>query len=230
MLLRSMLASLVDLVLPRACVGCGRSGPPLCPVCQPRESPQHVWAGGLDVCASGSYDRALRSALIAYKEHGRHDLAVPLGRLLARAVAAVAADGAVLVPIPSTAAASRARGGDQLLRLSRLAGRRARAPVERPLSFARTVEDSAGLDRAERAANLREAMAARPPKGLRSAVIVDDIVTTGATLREARRALMGAGWTVAGAAAVAATPRHAPDSLPLARSGRAVYRWHDLTE
>jgi predicted amidophosphoribosyltransferase len=230
MVLRSVLASLVDLVLPRACVGCGRSGPPLCAGCQPRELPLHVWAGGMDVCASGAYERALRSALIAYKEHGRHDLAPPLGRLLARAVAAGAADRAVLVPIPSTAAASRARGGDQLLGLVRVAARQAHVPVERPLAFARAVEDSAGLDRAERAANLREAMVSRPPRGPRPAVIVDDIVTTGATLREARRALLSAGWTVAGAAAVAATPRHAPDSLPLARSGRAVYRGHDLTE
>ena len=73
------------------------------------------------------------------------------------------------------------------------------------------VRDSAGLTTAARAANLDAAMRARPPRrDGRAAVVVDDIVTTGATLREAARALRAAGWTVVGAAVVAATPRRVP--------------------
>lgn len=185
----------------------------------------------MDVCAAGAYEGSLRSALIAYKEHGRHDLAPPLGRLLARAVrAANGPAGTVLVPVPSTPAASRARGGDHVLRLARLTAGAGGPRVVRALSFAREVQDSAGLNRADRAANLRGAMTSRPPPGPQAAVLVDDILTTGATLREARRALAAVGWTVCGAAAVASTPRHAAGSLPLARPGRAVYRGHDLTE
>lgn len=231
MFLRSMLSALVDLVLPRVCAGCARPGPPLCAECRPREPPLHVWAGGVDVCAAGAYEASLRSALIAYKEHGRHDLAAPLGRLLARAVASAAGPGdAVLVPVPSTAAAARARGGDHVLRLASTVHRSRGQPVVPALGLRRTVQDSAGLSRADRAANLRGAMASRPPTGSGIAVIVDDIVTTGATVREARRALVAAGWTVSGAAVVASTPRHAAVSLPLARSGRPVYRGDDLTE
>jgi predicted amidophosphoribosyltransferase len=211
MLLRSTFASLVDLVLPRACVGCGLAGPPLCTACRPRELPLHVWAGGMDVCAAAAYEGSLRAALIAYKEHGRHDLAAPLGELLAQAASAAdRPNDAVLVPVPSTAAASRARGGDHVLRLAKAAASDCGLRVVQALSFARAVEDSAGLSRADRAANLRGAMTSRPPpSGQQTAVLVDDIVTTGATVREARRALTGAGWAVCGAAAVASTPRHA---------------------
>jgi predicted amidophosphoribosyltransferase len=231
MLLGSMLSALVDLVLPRACVGCGRAGPPLCATCRPQEPPLHVWAGGLDVSASGAYEGPLRSALIAYKEHGRHDLAAPLGRLLAQSLASAGApEDAVLVPVPSSAAAARERGGDHVLRLARAAARERGQPVVPALRLARAVQDSAGLSRADRAANLRGAMVSLPQPGPGVAVIVDDIVTTGATVREARRALAAAGWTVGGAAAVASTPRHAAGSVPLARSGRAVYRGGDLTE
>lgn len=77
-----------------------------------------------------------------------------------------------------------------------------------PLALTRTGQDSAGLSQRERAANLTEAMTATPPPHPgTAAVIVDDIVTTGATLREAARALDAAGWSVRGAAVVAATER-----------------------
>jgi predicted amidophosphoribosyltransferase len=93
-------------------------------------------------------------------------------------------------------------------RLSRVAGRSTGAPVTTPLRLRRPVADSAGLSAAQRAANLRGAFAARPPAraGPPQAVLVDDIVTTGSTLREAREALVASGWRVVGAAVVAATP------------------------
>jgi predicted amidophosphoribosyltransferase len=81
------------------------------------------------------------------------------------------------------------------------------------LRLDRVVRDSAGLGRRERERNLRGALRARAPTataGARRVVVVDDIVTTGATLREAVRALRSAGWDVAGAAVVAGTPRPSP--------------------
>jgi predicted amidophosphoribosyltransferase len=207
----SVLAALVDLVLPRRCVGCGSPLAALCGRCVPVDPVRPAGGGAY---AAARYEGPVRAALLAYKERGRRDLAGPLAALLARAVAGArsaecAAPGrVVLVPVPSARAAVAARGGNHVLRLARrtaVAGGLRLAPDA--LVLTRAPHDSAGLRIEERAANLDHAMAARPAPPGCAALLVDDIVTTGATLREAGRALAAAGWPVAGAAVVAATPR-----------------------
>ena len=156
------------------------------------------------VLAAATYDGVVRELLLAHKEHGRTTLAGPLGALLARAVAAYGA-GVVLVPVPSAPAAVRARGHDHARRLAAAAARRARVRSAPLLVGVRSVADQSGLDAVGRAANLAGALrAGRGARGL-SVVVVDDVVTTGATLAEAARALTAAGADVLGAAVVAAT-------------------------
>jgi predicted amidophosphoribosyltransferase len=199
--------ALLDLVLPRHCLGCAEQGSALCPACRPDTpllTPGGVWA-------AGEYEDGLRDALLAYKERGRRDLAGVLGTLLADAVrAAGPPPGVVLVPVPSSRRAVRDRGGDHVLRLARRTSRLTGIPVRRPLRLVRSVADSAGLGTQARAANLHRAMAASRPSRLGTAatvLLVDDIVTTGATFAEASRALRMSGWRVVAAAAVAATRR-----------------------
>ncbi len=153
-----MLADLIDLVLPVSCVGCGRPGPPLCATCG--EPDVHaVPLDGLAVVAATRYEGVVRTALLAYKERGRGDLRRPLARLLAAALSDVAAAPAAVVPMPTTPSARRARGGDHVLRLATVAARESGlGQVCTPLRLARAVRDSAGLDIAERAANLDRAM------------------------------------------------------------------------
>jgi predicted amidophosphoribosyltransferase len=198
-----MLAALADLVLPVHCGGCGAPGVLLCRTCGVAR-PVRVALDGLPVVAAAPYADGLRAALIAYKERGRRDLARPLAALLAISLGLIDCPDARLVPVPSSAAARRERGGDHVVRLARRCGR-----TSTPLRLGRSVRDSAGLDIAARAANLAGAMRADGPRGSPRAVLVDDIVTTGATLLEAARALRAAGWTVPGAVVVAATARHA---------------------
>jgi predicted amidophosphoribosyltransferase len=75
------------------------------------------------------------------------------------------------------------------------------------LVLARTPEDQAGLDRVQRLANLAGAFRAVGVHPSGPVVVVDDIVTTGATLAEAVRACQAAGRPVIGGAVVAATMR-----------------------
>ncbi len=207
-----MLRDLLDLVLPSACACCDLPGADLCPDCTADLAAAPVarpLPGLLAVCA-GPYADPARSALLAHKERGRLRLARPLGGALAAAVTALhPPSGVVLVPVPSTRSAVRARGHDHALRLARAAaaslGATGVPATVRPLLVhVRRTRDQAGLSAAERAENLEGALACRrPPSGV--LVVVDDVLTTGATVLEAARALRAAGGDLLGAAAVAGT-------------------------
>lgn len=187
--------------------------------------------------AVGGYDGPLRSVLLAHKEHGQQALAQPLGELLALALdgllstARPVVSPVVLVPAPSRPAATRARGRDPTAALVRPAARVLRAggrdvQVASLLATRSGLVDQAELDSSGRAANLHHslrvrtsvvrALARRAPR-IAGVVICDDVVTTGATLAEAARALRAVGLPVLGAATVAATRRRAaPSDHPMA--------------
>lgn len=225
-----MLADLLDLVLPRDCAGCRLPGRTLCGGCAAamaspfRHRPEPCPAGLPPLVAAGSYDGAVRAALLAHKERGRLGLAGPLGAALAGAVRELGPPvGALLVPVPSAPAAVRERGQDHARRLAAAAARRLPATRSRPLLRpARAVADQSGLSSAQRAANLSGALrAGRCLDGV-AVVVVDDVVTTGATLAEAARALRAAGAVVVGAAVVGATARHRSRPPATSRASGAV--------
>lgn len=220
------LRDLADLALPDGCAGCAAPGPALCPLCatvlcgRARPAwPTPVPAGLPQPWAVADYAGPARAAVLAHKEEGRRALVVPLGASLATAVAAAigAREATVLlVPAPSRPAAVRARGDDPTRRLARRAAtvlRRTGAPVRvlPALRGARGLADQAGLDAAARAANLTGALrvvaGGEQLVAGRAVVVVDDVVTTGATLAECARCLRAAGAVVLGAATVAATSR-----------------------
>ena len=220
-----------DLLLGSTCAACGRPGRALCRSCRaalPRSAavawPTPCPAGLALPLAAGEYDGALKALVNAHKEHQALALARPLGEVLAAVlrdlvVATGSAPGPLtLVPVPSRPEAVRRRGHDPVLRCARVAASRLRrtgldARVARLLVPSVRLADQAGLTAAERAANLARALRCREPAaaGAPPVVVVDDVLTTGATAREAQRALESAGHRVVGIATVAATRRR---SLP----------------
>ncbi len=204
------------LALPVDCCACGVHSRALCGACVDALRPvpaRRLVDGGVVVHSGLVYDGVAAAAMRALKEQGRTALARDLApaRWAALGALAAAAGGGdlVVVPVPSSAAAARRRGFAVVELLARRAGV---APV-RLLRPARGTADQRGLSRDDRRANVAGSLHAAPAAGLR-VVVVDDVVTTGATVREAQRALLAAGAEVVGAAAVAATPlRGAASSL-----------------
>ncbi|WP_069163593.1 ComF family protein [Nocardia altamirensis] len=200
--------TLLDLILPVSCAGCGVAGAGWCARCaavlacppvrvRPRTDP------GVPCWALGPYAGPGRRAVLAAKESGRRDLAEPLGLALAGGLARLrSADRPlVLVPAPSRTAAARRRGGDPVLRMAQVAA--SWLTDSRMVSVLRVwwgVRDSVGLTPGERAHNLRGRVTTIPgsvaPCTIQEnaeVVLVDDVLTTGATARESVRALAESG-------------------------------------
>lgn len=204
----------------------------------PSARPVPGWADP-PAAAGASYAGIVGPVVVAHKEYGRTSLAGPLAVLLAAAVdlavgLATAEAGwgtgpsgpVLLVPVPSGGRARRRRRDDPVRRLTRRAAVRLRARdvparVVPGLRVRGTPDDQTGLSRAGRAANLagrfavrrgaRAVMTARAGRPVPVVVVVDDVLTTGATVREAVRALAAAGIGVAAVATVAVARGPAPD-------------------
>ncbi|ORA15281.1 ComF family protein [Mycobacterium asiaticum] len=208
---------MLDLVLPLQCAGCGAPAARWCASCgrelalkadephvvSPRVDPQ------VPVFALGRYTGARREALLAVKERGRADLIAPLARHLALGIHRLLAWGMVdtpltVVPAPTRRSAARRRGGDPVARMTRaaVAGHPeiAVAAALRMRAFAR---DSVGLGTAARERNIAGRVLLRGPRPSTEVLIVDDIVTTGATARESVRVLRAAGVRVAAVLTIA---------------------------
>lgn len=202
---RTALAEALALALPVVCAGCGDPDVALCETCRGMLHPAVTYrtlSSGLAVFSGLRFDGVPARVLRALKEEGRTSLARALAPALAAAATAGGGASADAVAVlPSSRAAMRRRG----YRVPELLARRAGLPPAKLLVVARATADQRALGRDERGRNVAGSLRARDAVGLR-VLIVDDVVTTGATLDEAARALRAAGATVLGAATVAATP------------------------
>jgi ComF family protein len=201
---------LLDVLLPPTCPGCATEGVALCDECrtllsrrldEPIGVPLGLAASQpaglvqLEWCAA--YNGPARACVHALKYDGEQRLAAPLGRLMAERWRRAGVGGEVLVPVPVHAARRRERGFDQAELLARMCGAELGLPVVPAVVRAARTKAQHALGRGARAQNVGRVFSVAPRHAAavagRWVVLVDDVVTTGATLSACAAALRGAG-------------------------------------
>lgn len=221
-----LVTALLELVIPSACAACGMPGPCLCAPCERALQRVgglgclrcgHPWPASRDACPECPpgvawsrqalvYDDRLARLMHALKDHHRRALAGVLARITAEAIGAPAA-GAVLVPVPLSPARLRERGFNQAELMARALGGAWARPVVHALARADGASHQRGAARHDRLRQVQGAFTA--VQAPLHAVLVDDVLTTGATLSAAARALRAAGCARVGAVATARVVRGA---------------------
>jgi ComF family protein len=178
---------------------------PSCPACA-ADPPPYDYAR-----SAALFEGALREALHAFKFSGKRALARPLGDLAAEHCAATLAEAIeAVVPVPLARERERERGFNQAELLAQRVARRLGVPVRpRWLWRVRPTRPQSDLAASERRANVRGAFRASSQVSGRHVLVVDDVLTTGATLGECARALREGGARRVGVLTVARVPHPA---------------------
>jgi predicted amidophosphoribosyltransferase len=219
---------ILDLLFPARCAGCSTAGVAWCAHCAASmdglfEVRRTALRAGVRAFAVTAYAGPARRLVLAYKERGRRELAAVFGLAVAEAVPkalarvsdqarAGPATRCWLVPAPSRWTAVRARGGNHVEVAARWAAgelRRRGVPAEVApvLRLRGRVRDSVGLSGAGRAANLhgRVRLHGTPPPQGEPTLVVDDVITTGATAAACTTTLHNAGVHTTAVLALTAT-------------------------
>lgn len=200
-------------LMPVDCAGCGSPDRALCTACRVLLAAEPAWhrlPDGTPTVGALDYSGTVRQVILSYKEQGRTDVAGALAAPLRAAIVTAASASAVTAPelalVPTSRASYRRRGYDPVALLVRRAGF-ARSSV---LRHRRSTLSQKALDAEGRHRNLAGSLQATRPLTGRAFILVDDVMTTGATLTEAARAIRAGGGEVIAAATVAHTERLFP--------------------
>jgi len=188
--------AILDFVFPPQCGGCEALGSGLCERCLPRTSLMRRNLPSLDVTALGAYDGGLRRAILALK-NGRRDVAEAFAARLAPWIDRYA----TIVPVPTTAARRRQRGFDGCELIARLACLNRTRVISGLVQVRGETQRGRGRD-ARLKARTRFVWRAEQLDGER-VVLLDDVVTTGATLEDCAAVVRAAGGIVQNAVVIA---------------------------
>lgn len=201
----NLFSSLSELIFPSRCLGCGALGLEICSNCRRQWHPHlyKTWSGihpSFPIFSSIKYSPIAGKVLLAAKEGNlkvADDLIFQaLSHSLSKCMEEIGR--AFLIPIPSRKSVSRLRGRQFIFDLSERLSAHSGAPTFNNLVHTRKVRDQSTLDIRGRKENLEGALKSQRYLSGR-AILVDDLITTGATLNEAARALRQAGIEVAAA-------------------------------
>lgn len=186
---------LLQWLFPDTCIGCGVSGTVLCKACLAAAAPYTAptpWLGADQVWVLFAYEGVVRSALLALKYARKPRLAGVFGVVMA---AAVPCGYAGVVALPAARSRVATRGYDQAVLLAQALARTIGVPCLAGLVRTKDTVAQAKLGRAARQRNVAGVFAWCGPAPAGRVLLVDDICTTGATLRAAITALRSAGCT-----------------------------------
>ena len=212
-----MIRRILEWLFPGKCILCrnllSKDETDLCRKCRLDQPEYHYGKKKIphiaDLSAVWRYDGQVRKSLHRYKFGNARQYAGPYGRLLAMRISRDLPRADLVTWVPLSARRLRSRGYDQARLLAEAAARELELPVERTLEKFRDNQANSGLkDPAQRRANVLGVYRAVEPERIRGkrVLLVDDIVTTGATASECARVLLTAGaQEVYFAAAAAAT-------------------------
>ena len=206
---RGLCGSCWSLTVPRAGCVCRRCGVPIQDSSEPCLACLHAPPPQSGTVAWGEHDGVLRTAILALKHGGRDDLAVPLGDRLAVSVAAESWASLIdcIVPIPSHPWRRLKKPWAASELLAESVSRRIERPAIRLLRRHGLVRQT-GRSRARRLELSQNSLSAQSEADGRSPLLIDDVMTTGTTLKRAAQALRHAGAS----AVYCAVCAHAPDS------------------
>jgi predicted amidophosphoribosyltransferase len=199
------LRSIQELIFPSRCISCSTLGLDICSQCRRYWHP-HIYrswshsAPHFPIYSSVPYSPIAGKVILAAKENGLSsaDKLITSALLHALRHCIVEQGAAVLVPIPSRKSVARLRGRQFISDLSHQLSVESGLPVNENLRHIRSVRDQSSLDAKSRFINIEGALISQKFFSGR-AFLIDDLVTTGATLNEAARALREKGIEVAAA-------------------------------
>jgi predicted amidophosphoribosyltransferase len=190
---------LSHLVFPTRCYGCNSLGISICTDCR-REWIPHYYKTHINLLSVHSairYTPTASKIILAAKENGLQGADDLLIAAIVHVLSKARLDRGyfTLVPVPSSKRSQRRRGRSFVVDLTKAISKQTGIAVNDCLQVSRRVSDQSGLTRIQRSSNMHGAFSVKPGATLRGdAIVIDDVVTTGATLREAARALNSQGF------------------------------------
>ena len=216
----SVIDKIISLYAPHVCVGCGYEGSPLCDTCyaQLAVAPECCYrcyvpsrlgrtctacsahSSLLSVNSATVYNATAKAVVAGLKFERKMQTAEGIGAHLARRFASGLQEDVIIVPIPTATKRVRSRGYDQAQLIARALARQSGCRYVPALARHGQLEQK-GANRQQRQLQIRGAVRVTCPDRVRGAriMLVDDVLTTGATVEEAARVLKLAGARAVGA-------------------------------